>query len=113
MFGGGEAVGAAGMPGIGGLAIGTPIGLAEGKLGPIDGLGCPKDGVDPEGAGETGVGLVAASIAFILASLSPLSANIIPERIPVKNVEIGINISKNFWSIGDIALSGCVTNIIE
>ena len=57
------------------------------------------------GAGETGVGLLAASSAFPLRSLS-LPANIIPDSVPVKNVAIGIINSKNFWSIGEIAFSG-------
>ena len=57
------------------------------------------------GAGETGVGLLAASSAFPLRSLS-LPANIIPDNVPVKNVAIGIINSKNFWSIGDIAFNG-------
>ncbi len=47
------------------------------------------------GAGDTGVGLVAASKAFILASGS-LPASIIPDSVPVKNVAIGIISSKNF-----------------
>ena len=57
------------------------------------------------GAGETGVGLLAASNAFPLRSLS-LPANIIPDNVPVKNVAIGIINSKNFWSIGEIAFKG-------
>ena len=57
------------------------------------------------GAGETGVGLLAASSAFPLRSLS-LPANIMPDNVPVKNVAIGIINSKNFWSIGDIAFNG-------
>ena len=64
------------------------------------------------GAGDTGVGLFAASSAFALRSLS-LPANMIPDRVPVKNVAIGIINSKNFWSIGEIAFNGCVTKIIE
>ena len=57
------------------------------------------------GAGDTGVGLVAASSAFACKSLSP-PANMIPDSVPVKNVAIGIIISKNFWSIGLIAFNG-------
>lgn len=103
------------VPGIGGIPNGTPGGTLIGggggvKEGLAGLLGNEEVGV---GFGDTGAGLVAASRAFILASLSSLPANIIPDRIPVKNVEIGISISKNFWSIGDIALRGCVTNIIE
>jgi hypothetical protein len=37
----------------------------------------------------------------------------IPDRVPVKNVAIGIINSKNFWSIGLIAFNGCVTKMIE
>jgi hypothetical protein len=33
------------------------------------------------------------------------------DSVPVKNVAIGIINSKNFWSIGEIAFSGCVTKI--
>ena len=76
-----------------------------------NGVGADPKGVDaPKGAGLlkppvgkvgvgfelTVVGRVAASIAFIFASLSSFPANIIPERIPVRNVEIGIKSSKNF-----------------
>ena len=93
----------------GGEATGCATGEATFKVGVegvngdgVNGLGCAIPGV----VGEVGAGLVAASIAFILASLSPLSASIIPESIPVRKVEIGTSISKNFWSIGDIALSG-------
>ena len=50
--------------------------------------------------------------ANFCASLSP-PANIIPDNVPVKNVAIGIINSKNFWSIGEIALSGCVTKMME
>ena len=54
----------------------------------------------------------AAFKAAACASLSPFD-NMIPDNVPVKNVAIGIISSKNFWSIGLIALSGCVTNIKE
>ena len=69
------------------------------------------------GVGLVGVGgilqpLFAASNAARCASLSPFD-NIIPDNVPVKNVAIGIINSKNFWSIGLMALSGCVTNIKE
>ena len=64
------------------------------------------------GGAETTGGLFAASNAFPLRSLS-LPANMIPDRVPVKNVAIGIINSKNFWSIGEIAFNGCVTNMIE
>ena len=57
------------------------------------------------GAGETVVGLFAASNAFACKSLSP-PANMIPDSVPVRNVAIGIIISKNFWSIGLIAFNG-------
>ena len=57
------------------------------------------------GGGETTGGLLAASNAFALRSLS-LPANIIPDKVPVKNVAIGIINSKNFWSIGLIAFNG-------
>ena len=64
------------------------------------------------GGPETVGGLFAASNALALKSLS-LPANIIPDKVPVKNVAIGIINSKNFWSIGEIAFNGCVTKIIE
>ena len=64
------------------------------------------------GGPETTGGLFAASNAFARNSLS-LPANMIPDRVPVKNVAIGIINSKNFWSIGEIAFNGCVTKIIE
>ncbi len=56
---------------------------------------------------------LAAVSACFCASLSPGLANMIPLSVPVKNVAIGIINSKNFWSIGLIALRGCVTNIKE
>ena len=55
---------------------------------------------------------VAAAKAIFCASLS-FPANIIPDNVPVRNVAIGTINSKNFWSIGDIAFSGCVTKMIE
>ena len=64
------------------------------------------------GGPETTGGLFAASNAFARNSLS-LPANMIPLSVPVKNVAIGIINSKNFWSIGEIAFNGCVTNMIE
>ena len=73
-------------------------------------------GVNVEGAfgggPETVGGLFAASSAFYLRSLS-LPASMMPDRVPVKKVAIGIINSKNFWSIGEIAFNGCVTKIIE
>jgi len=78
----------------------------EGALG-VNGFGA-IGGVDDGG----GADLEAASIAFALKSLSS-PANIIPDNVPVKNVAIGTINSKNFWSIGEIALSGCVTKIRE
>lgn len=89
--------------------------LVEGKEGiadPIGGAGGTNglevnDEDGPIGEEGEGVeGLLAASSAFILASLSSLPASIIPERVPVKNVAIGIISSKNFWSIGEIAFRG-------
>ena len=72
-----------------------------------------KDVVGAFGGGpETTGGLLAASSAFALKSLS-LPANIIPDKVPVKNVAIGIINSKNFWSIGLMAFNGCVTKINE
>ena len=53
----------------------------------------PSDGVLGAGLGEPP--LLAAFSASILASLS-LPASIIPERVPVKNVAIGMISSKNF-----------------
>jgi len=78
---------------------------AEGKEGiadPIEGVGGTKglganNDEGPIGEEGDGVeGLLAASSAFILASLSSLPASIIPESVPVKNVAIGIISSKNF-----------------
>ena len=81
--------------------------IGGGGEAPKDGAtGLLKDAVGDVEDGEGVTGLVAASIAFIFASLSPLSANIIPDNIPVKNVEIGTSISKNFWSMGEIAFNG-------
>ena len=83
----------------------NPLAAGAGKLG-VEGKLDEKDElVSLFGAGETGVGLLAASSAFPLRSLS-LPANIMPDRVPVKNVAIGIINSKNFWSIGEIAFSG-------
>ena len=71
------------------------------------------DGLDVVvGAGDTVTGLFAASNAFAFRSLSP-PANIIPDNVPVKNVAIGMIISKNFWSIGLMAFKGCVIKMIE
>ena len=79
---------------------------ADGIVGAgVNGLGADTLGV-AVGLGLTVVGLVAASIAFMRASLSSLLANMMPESVPVKKVAIGIINSKNFWSIGDIAFSG-------
>jgi hypothetical protein len=74
------------------VGAGEPNGLVVGDTG-VNGLGA--DTLDVVGEGLTVVGLVAASSAFIRASLS-LPANMIPERVPVKNVAIGIINSKNF-----------------
>ena len=84
----------------------NPLAAGAGKLG-VEGMldGKNEPGASLFGAGETGVGLLAASSAFPLRSLS-LPANIMPDRVPVKNVAIGIINSKNFWSIGEIAFSG-------
>ena len=82
-----------------GFAAGAEKPVVEGTLDEKD------EPVSLFGAGETGVGLVAASIALPLRSLS-LPANIMPDKVPVKNVAIGIINSKNFWSIGEIAFSG-------
>ena len=82
--------------------VGAELGIEE-KLG---------DTLGVDGGGETGVCLFAASNAFACKSLSP-PANMIPDNVPVKNVAIGIIISKNFWSIGLIAFNGCVIKMIE
>ena len=74
-------------------------------------LGALVEGVLGGGPETTG-GLFAASSAFALRSLS-LPASMMPDKVPVKNVAIGIINSKNFWSIGLIAFNGCVTKIIE
>ena len=85
----------------------NPLVVGAEKLG-VEGK--PDEKVELEdgagvGAGDTGVGLLAASSAFPLRSLS-LPANMIPDSVPVKNVAIGIINSKNFWSIGEIAFKG-------
>jgi hypothetical protein len=92
---------------------------AEAPLGSVlnDDPNPPLDG-PPEGAVGVELGgldhpALAAVNACFCASLSPGLANMIPLSVPVKNVAIGIINSKNFWSIGLIALSGCVTNIKE
>ena len=87
-----------------GLGAGSGVGAGVGAntVGVVNPL-CDMFGV--VGAGETGVGLFAASKAFAFKSLSP-PANIIPDNVPVKNVAIVIIISKNFWSIGLIAFNG-------
>jgi hypothetical protein len=36
-----------------------------------------------------------------------------PDRIPQRNYATGMMTSKNFWSIGLMALSGCWTNMTE
>ena len=83
-----------------------PNGFAAGAEKPVvEGMLDVRDAGSFFGAGETGVGLLAASSAFPLRSLS-LPANIMPDSVPVKNVAIGIINSKNFWSIGEIAFSG-------
>ena len=87
-----------------------PPDVGAGKPDVEDILGV-KDG-SLFGGPETTGGLFAASNAFARNSLS-LPANMIPDRVPVKNVAIGIINSKNFWSIGEIAFNGCVTKIIE
>jgi len=109
-----------------GPPIGPPIELSMGagggvKLGRLESPagtekletgGTLDDMFGVVGAGETGVGLFAASNAFACKSLSP-PANMIPDNVPVKNVAIGIIISKNFESIGLIAFNGCVIKMIE
>ena len=96
--------------------MGPPIELSTGTGGGLkldvaenpDGAELGTEGMLDDtwfGAGETGVGLFAASNAFACKSLSP-PANMIPDNVPVKNVAIGIIISKNFWSIGLIAFNG-------
>jgi hypothetical protein len=93
-------------------AVEDTLGVANPLDGVVKALDVPpKLGVDG-GAGETVLGLVAACNAIFCASLSP-PANIIPDKVPVKNVAIGTINSKNFWSIGEIALSGWVTKIKE
>lgn len=76
----------------------------------VEDTGAPNDGEDgtpllyagvdmlgkpPSDIGDGGGALFAASSAFALKSLSP-PANIIPDKVPVKKVAIGIIISKNF-----------------
>ena len=98
-----------------GLAAGVGSGVGVGVDTVVDIVGAVNpldDTFGVVGAGETGVGLFAASNAFAFRSLS-LPANIIPDNVPVKKVAIGIIISKNFWSIGLIAFNGCVIKMIE
>jgi len=79
--------------GVGALPNGTEEALGDGIIGLGEGLDKPVGAV---GFGLTVVGRVAASIAFIFASLSSFPANIMPDKMPVRNVEIGIRSSKNF-----------------
>jgi hypothetical protein len=75
----------------------NPFDVGAEKLG-VEGKPDEKVELEDEeglGAGDTGVGLLAASNAFPLRSLS-LPANIMPDNVPVKNVAIGIINSKNF-----------------
>jgi len=78
-------------------------------------FGAESAGLGVEGLDGGVPGLLtpdAASIALPLKSLS-LPANMIPERVPVRKVAIGIINSKNLESIGAIAPIGCVTKMRE
>ena len=104
--GGGGGGGIPGMPGGGGGNPGAPI-MGRGGTGAPDAPG--KGGM----LGLAGVlAPAAASMALAFKSLS-LPASMMPLKMPVRNVDMGTSISKNFWSIGEMALSGCVTNMIE
>ena len=105
------------------MGIGLPVELittpgVNGAGGGAKLIDLPPNGAEPKlgagvvGAGDTVVCRVAACNAIFCASLSP-PANMMPDNVPVKNVAIGITNSKNFWSIGEMALSGCVTKINE
>ena len=122
--GGGGGAGAAGSAGTGGNQSGaggagtssySSWGSATGTGQNVSGTYFYAGGGGGGGAG--GVGglsqpLFAAANACFCASGS-LPASIMPDKVPVKKVAIGIINSKNFWSIGEIAFSGCVTKIIE
>jgi len=89
-------------------------GITEDTLG-IAGIPVEPTGLGVEGLDGGVPGLLtpdAASIALPFKSLSP-PANMIPERVPVKKVAIGIINSKNLESIGAIAFIGCVTKMRE
>ncbi len=64
---------------------------------------------EDEGAGDTGLALgtapAAASKALALRSLS-LPANMMPDKVPVKNVAMGMISSKNLLSTGLIPFMG-------
>ena len=114
--GGAELTGA--MPGGGGG------GMPMGATGGTGGLGGDAIEPNPPAPGvlaavgmeltgrACGTAPAAASRALALRSLS-LPASMIPESVPVRNVAMGMINSKNFWSMGLMALSGCVTNMIE
>ena len=102
----------------------TPISLITAGFGGIPALTGRggMDGIEPIGGRDVGAGadggagggalFVLASIAALRSSLSS-PANMIPDRVPVKNVAIGIINSKNLLSTGDIPFIGCVTKISE
>ena len=96
-------------------------GMPMGATGDTGGLGGNAIEPNPPVLGAPGMGLTgracgtapaAASRALAFKSLS-LPASMIPESVPVRNVAMGMISSKNFWSMGLMALSGCVTNMIE
>lgn len=105
------------MPGGGGGGGGIPGMPGGGRPGaPIMGRGGTGAPGAPGKGGMLGLAGVlapaAASMALAFNSLS-LPASMMPLKIPVRKVLMGTSISKNFWSMGEMALSGCVTNMIE
>ena len=105
------------MPGGGGGGGGIPGMPGGGRPGaPIMGRGGTGAPGAPDKGGMLGLAGVlapeAASMALAFKSLS-FPASMIPLKIPVRNVLMGTSISKNFWSMGEMALSGWVTNMME
>ena len=89
-----------------GAAAGVPNGELS-ALGAADLLNPKFIGA---GGAEGGGGLLAASNALARRSLSS-PANMMPDRVPVKNVAMGMINSKNLLSTGLIPFMGCVTNM--
>ena len=54
-----------------------------------------------------------ARLMPVMAASLPVPASMIPLRVPVRNVAMGMISSKNFESTGEMAFKGCVTNMME